>query len=82
MKKLTSMLACVLLACLLLPVVAAADSGSIVSLGADLTAEQREAMLAELTPQNGETARIVTVTNQEERDLLGALIPAEQIGTR
>lgn len=82
MKNIRRLLAFALVFCMMLPAAALADNGSIVSLGADITEAQRQDILNFLTPQNGEVARIITVTNQDERDLLGDYISASQIGTR
>lgn len=82
MKSIRRLLALALTLCMLLPAAALADNGSIVSLGADITEAQRQDILNYLTPKNGEVARIITVTNQDERDLLGDYISAAQIGTR
>lgn len=57
-----------------------ADSQKVITLGADLTQEQRDAMLRYFNVDTS-TARILTITNEDERDLLGSYVPLEQIGT-
>ncbi len=82
MKHAKRICALVVALCLFLPVTALADSASIISLGADLTQEQRDEMLKLLQPADGTATRLITVTNQEEKELLGSYISAAQIGTR
>ena len=82
MKSLRRFCAVLLALCLLFPVAALADNGSIISLGADITETQKQDILAYLSPKEGEVTRIITITNQDERDLLGNYISAAQIGTR
>jgi uncharacterized protein YpuA (DUF1002 family) len=58
----------------------AAEGDVIVTVGENLTAQQRNDMLAELdVPEN---AQIITVSNKEEHDYLGEFIPKAQIGSR
>ncbi len=49
----------------------------IISLGADLTAEQKNSILNELDARNAE---IIEVTNSEEHKYLGGIISSEKIG--
>ena len=58
-----------------------ADGQKVVTLGADLTDDQRAAVLKYfgVLGQNIET---LTITNQDERDHLGYYVPLEQIGTK
>ena len=56
-----------------------AEGDVIVTLGEDLTKQQKNEMLAELAaPEN---AQIITVSNKEEHDYLGESIPKAQIGS-
>ncbi len=62
--------------------IARADSiQAVVSLGADLTQEQREQML-DFMDVNKEEVNIIEVTNQEEADYLKDTAAADQIGSR
>ncbi len=58
-----------------------ADGQKVVTLGADLSEEQKQAILRYfgITGQNLQT---LTITNQDERNHLGSYVPLEQIGTR
>lgn len=58
-----------------------ADAGTVISLGADLTEEQRNQIL-DLFGEDEDSASILEVTNQEERTYLEGLISKERIGTR
>ncbi|OLO26954.1 hypothetical protein BTR23_21545 [Alkalihalophilus pseudofirmus] len=68
---------------LLLPSIVVADAAPgdmIVTLGEDLTAEQRQSLLNEMgAPADVE---IIYVTNEEEHQYLGNYVNARQIGTR
>ncbi|WP_395947775.1 DUF1002 domain-containing protein [Bacillus sp. X1(2014)] len=56
-----------------------AEGDVIVTLGEDLTEQQKSEMVAELAaPEN---AQIITVSNKEEHDYLGESIPKAQIGS-
>ena len=58
----------------------AVEGERIVSLGENLTEQQKNDLLAELgVPENAQT---ITVSNQEEHDYLGEFIPKAQIGSR
>ncbi|PGK51253.1 hypothetical protein CN918_26035 [Priestia megaterium] len=58
----------------------AAPGDVIISLGEDLTAEQKEKLLAEMkVPENALTT---TVSNKEEHEYLGNYISSNKIGTR
>ncbi|PAE44671.1 DUF1002 domain-containing protein [Bacillus sp. 7884-1] len=58
----------------------AVEGDTIVSLGENLTEQQKSDLLAELgVPEN---AQMITVSNQEEHDYLGEFIPKAQIGSR
>ncbi|GGK28614.1 hypothetical protein GCM10010965_21790 [Caldalkalibacillus thermarum] len=64
-----------------LPVSADAITGeTVVTLGENLTQEQRERILAEMGV--GEDVEIIYVSNQEEHQYLGQYIDASKIGTR
>jgi uncharacterized protein YpuA (DUF1002 family) len=58
-----------------------ADAGMVISLGADLTEEQRNQIL-DLFGEDEDSALILEVTNQEERAYLEGLVSKERIGTR
>ena len=61
-------------------VIAYADGQPVVSLGVDLSEDQRVAILKYfgITDQN---TQVIWVNNQQERDLLSSYVPIEQIGT-
>ena len=63
------------------PVVALADSEKVVTLGANLTEEQRQSML-DYFGVTEEEVTIVEVNNQEERKYLEGIATESQIGTR
>ncbi|MFD1738804.1 DUF1002 domain-containing protein [Bacillus salitolerans] len=66
-----------------LPLHALADvvvGDSIITLGENLTEEQKQALLSEMNAP--EEAQIVTVSNTEEHKYLGEYIPKSQIGTK
>lgn len=58
-----------------------ADGQKVVTLGADLSEDQKQAILRYfgVAGQNIET---LTITNQDERNHLGSYVPLEQIGSR
>lgn len=58
-----------------------ADGQKVVTLGADLTEEQRT-MLLKYFGVYGQSVETLTITNADEREHLGSYIPLEQIGTR
>ena len=60
---------------------AMADSARVVTLGADLTQEQKDTMMRYFKTDASQV-QILTITNQDEREHLGDYIPLEQIGTR
>ncbi|GAB4258805.1 MAG: DUF1002 domain-containing protein [Thermoleophilia bacterium] len=60
---------------------AAAAAKEVVTLGADLTAAQRQQML-DLFGVDRDAVTVLEVTNAEEREYLQGAVPAEQIGTR
>ena len=58
-----------------------ADAMKVVTLGADLSEDQKNTMLRYFKVDSSQ-AQIIYVTNQDERDHLSAYVPIEQIGTR
>lgn len=58
-----------------------ADSAKVVTLGADLTQDQKDTMMRYFKTDASQV-QILTITNQDEREQLGDYIPHEQIGTR
>ena len=58
-----------------------ADGQKVVTLGADLSEEQKQAILRYFGVA-GQNLQTLTITNQDERDHLGSYVPLEQIGTR
>ncbi len=60
---------------------ALADGERVVTLGADLDDDQRQ-MILKYFGIEGETLETLTITNDDEREHLGAYVPLEQIGTR
>lgn len=63
------------------PIVALADSEKVVTLGADLTEEQKAAMLQYFGVSENEVT-IIEVNNQEERAYLEGIATESEIGTR
>lgn len=59
----------------------AISSDVIVTLGEDLSASQRAAILTEMGIEDEEDVAIIYVTNEEEHNYLGEHIPASQIGS-
>lgn len=60
---------------------AMADSARVVTLGADLTQDQKDTMMRYFKTDASQV-QLLTITNQDEREHLGDYIPLEQIGTR
>ncbi|MCC8067345.1 MAG: DUF1002 domain-containing protein [Clostridiales bacterium] len=58
-----------------------ADGQKVVTLGADLSEDQRN-MILKYFGVYGETIETLTITNEDEREHLGSYIPLEQIGTK
>ncbi|WP_243290123.1 DUF1002 domain-containing protein [Bacillus sp. FJAT-47783] len=81
MKKfILSIVAILLFACPTISLADAAVGDVIITLGNDLTENQKEALMTEMkAPENG---LVVTVSNEEEHQYLGDYIPKAQIGTR
>ena len=84
MKKVKSAAALLCSACLVLSGTAVptmADSMKVVTLGADLSSDQKNTMMKYFNVSSDQV-QILTITNQDERDHLSAYVPLEQIGTR
>ena len=84
MKKAKSAAALLCSACLVLSGTAVptmADSVKVVTLGADLSQDQKNTMMKYFNVDSSQV-QILTVTNRDERDHLSAYVPIEQIGTR
>lgn len=80
-KILSGLLAGTLCLALILPGTAYADGQKVVTLGADLTQEQKNAVLKYFGVL-GQNIQTLTINNQDEREHLGSYVPLEQIGTR
>ena len=80
-KWLSSLLAGCLCLALCTPLTAQADGQKVVTLGADLTEDQKAAVLKYFGVY-GQSIETLTITNQDEREHLGSYVPLEQIGTR
>ncbi len=81
-RKVTGVLIAAMLAvCTLSPITAKADGQKVVTLGADLTEEQKNAVLKYFGIL-GQNVQTLIITNQDERNHLGSYVPLEQIGTR
>lgn len=63
-----------------LPLTASADASKVVTLGVDLSTEQRD-LIMNYFGASYDGVSIIYVNNQNERDLLSSYIPLEQIGT-
>ena len=83
MKKRNIMVALLCSMCLAVssPIPAMADGTKVVTLGADLTQDQKNTMM-NYFKADASQVQIIDVTNQDEHDLLGKYVPSEQIGTR
>ena len=68
-----------LAACCVMP--AMADSRRVVTLGADLTQDQQNTML-KYFGVSADSADIIYINNNDEREHLGSYVPLEQIGTK
>lgn len=86
MKKIVSILAASSVAASLLsgvvPMTVMADGTMVVSIGADLTEDQKTAILKYFGVYGNNSVQMITVTNQDERNHLASYIPIEQIGSR
>lgn len=84
-KKFHTLALCALVFALLLPTAVSADAivgETVVTLGKDLTPEQRTQVLAEMGVSESQVQKIIEVTNQEEHQYLGKYLPAATIGTK
>lgn len=83
MKKRSMIVAALCSMCLALsnPIPAMADASKVVTLGADLTDEQKNTMM-KYFKADASQVQIITVNNQDERNYLGKYISSAQIGTR
>lgn len=83
MKKRSMIVAALCSMCLALsnPIPALADASKVVTLGADLTDEQKNTMM-KYFKADASQVQIITVNNQDERNYLGKYISSAQIGTR
>ena len=83
MKKRSVIVAMLCSMCLAVstPIPAMADASKVVTLGADLTDKQKNTMM-NYFKADASQVQVISVTNQDEHDLLGKYIPSEQIGTR
>lgn len=79
-KLLSSLLIGSLCLALSIPATVYADGQKVVTLGADLSADQKTAVLKYFGIL-GQNVKTLTITNQDERDHLGAYVPLEQIGS-
>lgn len=67
-----------------MPTVVYADSVKTVTLGADLTADQKDLVLSYFGIKDSDKSQysFITINNEEERDALKGIVPTEQIGTK
>ena len=79
-KKFTGAAALGLCLALGLSMGVSADSRKVVTLGADLTDQQKQIVM-NYFGVTSDQVDILTITNQDERDHLGSYVPLEQIGT-
>ncbi|MDD3315197.1 MAG: DUF1002 domain-containing protein [Syntrophaceticus sp.] len=80
MKKFISLLLMVGLLMTVFPLAAVASAQEVVSLGANLTQQQKEEILNYFGVDE-QDVRVITVTNQEMREYLTGLVPEKQLGT-
>ena len=83
MKKRSLIVAALCSMCLAVstPMPVMADASKVVTLGADLTDEQKNTMM-KYFKADANQVQIITANNQDERNYLGKYISSEQIGTR
>ena len=83
MKKRNLMVALLCSMCLVAstPMPAMADATKVVTLGADLSEDQKNTMMKYFKTDSSQV-QIISVTNQDEHNYLGKYVPSEQIGTR
>lgn len=80
-KKILPVTMAAIITCISVPAVAYADNAKVVTLGADLTEEQRTSMYEYFGTSSSEVATI-EVNNTDERQYMEGIAPEEQIGTR
>lgn len=70
--------------CTAMPTLVYADSTKTVTLGADLTEDQKRLVLSyfDIKEEDKGQYNFITINNQEERDALNGIVPTEQIGTK
>ncbi|MCD7714848.1 MAG: DUF1002 domain-containing protein [Lachnospiraceae bacterium] len=82
-KKIAAVLLSVACVAAAVPSVPAfADSTKVVTLGANLSDEQKTMILKYFGLEGESNYETLTITNEDEREHLGSYIPLEQIGTR
>lgn len=81
MKKIIPFMLALTLACTSIPFVSKADSAKVVTLGANLTEEQKSSMY-EYFGTSSEEAATIEVTNADERKYMEGIASEAQIGTR
>lgn len=79
-KLLAVIMSALCIASMIPSVPALADGQKVVTLGADLSEDQKQAILRYFGIA-GQNIQTLTITNQDERNHLGAYVPLEQIGT-
>ena len=67
-----------------MPTLVYADSMKTVTLGADLTQDQKNLVLSYFGIKDEDKSQynFITINNQEEREALKGIVPTEQIGTK
>lgn len=80
-KKLIPVTLAAVMTCTAMPAVAYADNANVVTLGADLTEDQRTSMYEYFGTSSDKVATI-EVNNSQERQYLEGVAPEEQIGSR
>lgn len=80
-KKLIPVTLAAVMTCTAMPAVAYADNANVVTLGADLTEDQRASMYEYFGTSSDKVATI-EVNNSQERQYLEGVAPEEQIGSR
>ncbi len=82
LKRLLAVMVSVCFAAAALPSASVlADGEKVVTLGADLSDDQKS-MILKYFGVEGDTVETLTITNADEREHLGDYVPLEQIGTR
>ena len=83
-SKIIASVSCACLAICMVPAAAFADSGEIVTIGADLTADERAQVLEffGLSEDSLSDVEVINVTNADEHSYCDATIPSSVTGTR